>query len=134
MEPKPANPNRWLPLKLAPILLCIVAAWYVTAPNQGKIAGNWISDSDSGLVEVDAKGDGTFVQYENGQEISRGRWKMNTSFLIFNKLELDDSYRLPVWPEDLQRGKGVMIYPLLHKLGKLCIMTGTDPVYWCHVK
>ncbi|MGA2634709.1 MAG: hypothetical protein ABSF16_10770 [Terracidiphilus sp.] len=109
-------------------------AFYVAAPRPGRIAGTWVSDSDSGLVEVEALRDGTFVQYENGQEISRGRWKLNTSYQIFGKLELDDSYRLPVWPDDLQRGKGAMAYSLLHRAGKLCLKTGKDPAYWCKVK
>ncbi len=129
-----ANPHRWLPLKLALVLLTVYLVLHAIAPTVGRAAGTWISDSDSGLVVLDLRPDGTFVQYDQKQEISRGRWRLRQSYLVLRSLEIDDSYRLPVGLEDLQRGRGAMIYPLVHKEGKLCLDSGQDGAYWCNEK
>jgi hypothetical protein len=134
MEAKPANPHRMLPLKLAAVLLFVFLLMSAVAPTEGRVTGTWVSDSDSGLVVLDVRRDGTFVQYDQGQQISKGRWRLDKNYQVFRSLELFDSYRLPVGLEDLHRGKGAMVYPLAHKEGKLCLETGQDSVYWCKAK
>jgi len=130
-NPNPANPHRWLSLKIAIVLLCIFGVNYAATPTDGRVAGTWVSDSDSGMVAVNLRKDGTYIQYDQGQEISRGTWRLDNSLLIFRNLELDGSYRLPVGLDDLQLGKGNMVYSLSHREGKLCLKTGEEPVYWC---
>jgi hypothetical protein len=131
MEAKRINPHRWLPYKLALVALCVYLILLVIEPTEAKVTGAWVSDSDSGLVTLDLRSDGTFVQTDQGQQISVGRWRLIKRFQFFRSMELSDSFRLPVDAEDLHQGKGAMVYPILYREGRLCLRTREDSVYWC---
>jgi hypothetical protein len=134
MEPQTARPNRMLPVKLAVLFLCLFLVAFFVAPSRGRVVGYYISPSDSGLVVIQVKEDGTYIQYDQTQEISRGRWHLADKFFVFKSLVLEDSYHLTVTEADLKAGKTAYAYPLYHRAGELCLRAGPDPEYWCKHK
>lgn len=126
--------HRLLPVKLAVLLLGIYLVAAVVAPTSGRVVGTWDSPSDSGLIVIAVKGDGTYVEYDQTQEIARGRWRLKNQFYVLKSLVLDDAYALPVALDDLHRGKVQVTYPLYHRAGELCFRLGPDPDYWCKHK
>jgi len=134
MESQSAHPNRMLPVKLAVLFLCLFLAAFFVAPTKGRVVGYYISPSDSGLVVVQLKEDGTYIQYDQTQEISRGRWHLANKFLVFKSLVLEDSYHLTATEADLKAGKAANTYPFFHRAGELCLRAGPDPEYWCKHK
>jgi hypothetical protein len=126
-----ANPHHWLPAKLAVLLLGIYAVAVAVAPTTGRSVGTYDSPSDSGLIVIDLKGDGTYVEYDQTQVIARGRWWLKNQFYVAKSLVLENAYALPVELDDLHRGKMQLTYPLYHRAGQLCFRMGPDPDYWC---
>jgi hypothetical protein len=134
MQAQSAHPNRMLPVKLGVLFLCIFLVAFFVAPTRGRVVGYYISPSDSGLVVIQVKEDGTFIQYDQTQEISRGHWHLANNFLVFKSLVLDDSYHLTVTEADLKAGKSEHTYPFYHRAGELCLRAGPGPEYWCKHK
>jgi hypothetical protein len=135
IAPTPAHhSHRMLPVKLAVLFLCAFLVAFFVAPTRSRVVGYYISPSDSGLVVIQVKEDGTYIQYDQTQEISRGRWRLGVAFFVFKSLVLEDSYHLPVSTDDLKAGKAENWYPLFHRAGELCFRGGPDPEYWCKHK
>ena len=128
------HPHRMLPVKLGVLFLGAFLVAFFVAPTKGRVVGYYISPSDSGLVVIQVKEDGTYIQYDQTQEISRGRWRLADKFLVFKSLVLDDSYHLTVTEADLKAGKSEHAYPFYHRAGELCFRVGPDPEYWCKHK
>lgn len=126
--------NRLLPVKLAVLFLAMFLVALLIAPSKGRVVGYYISPSDSGLVVMQVKDDGTYIEYDQRQEISRGRWRLENSFFVFKSLVFEGSYHLPVTEEDLKAGKRENWYSLYHRAGELCMRVGPDPEYWCKHK
>lgn len=131
MEQKEKNPHRWLPVKLGLLSGAIFLAAWVVAPTDERAVGSYVSPSDSGLVVVKLRSGGTYVQYDQTQELTVGRWRLERRYVVFKTLVLEDSYRLPVGLEELGRGKGRNVYTMFHRAGELCFHVGPDPEYWC---
>jgi hypothetical protein len=119
-----------LPLKLSLVLLATVAVMFAVSPTKTRVVGTYASESDAGLVVLEVRNDGTYVQYDQTQPIAGGTWRLEPKLLVFKSLVLDGSYHLPVNLEDLQRGKGTMSYSLGHVAGDLCIKVARD-MNWC---
>lgn len=134
MTPQNQHSNRMLPVKLGVLLLALFLVALVVAPTKGRVVGYYISPSDSGLVVMRVNEDGTYIQYDQRQEISRGRWRLENKFLVFKSLVFEGSYHLPVTDEDLKGGKRENWYSLYHRAGELCMRVGPDPEYWCKHK
>ena len=134
MESQSEHSNRMLPVKLAVLFLGLFLVAFFVAPTKGRVVGYYISPSDSGLVVVQVKEDGTYIQYDQTQEITRGRWRLADKFLVFKSLVLEDSYHLPVSADDLKAGKAENWYSFYHRAGELCLRVGPDPEYWCKHK
>ena len=134
----PAPPRErsdpFLLLKIGGLLLVGFLVAFFVAPTNSRAVGFYISPSDSGLIVMDVRADGTYTQYDQRQEISRGHWRLENSFLIFKSMVFEDSYRLPVSVDDLKAGKHEYWYPLYHRAGELCFRVGPDPEYWCKHK
>ena len=126
--------NRMLPVKLGVLFLAVFLVALAVAPTKGRVVGYYISPSDSELVVIQVKEDGTYIQYDQRQEISRGHWRLENKFFVFKSLVLEGSYHLPVSDEDLKAGKAENWYPLYHRAGELCLRVGPDPEYWCKHK
>ncbi len=131
----PNENSKWmLPVKLGVLFLVVFLVGLVVAPTKGRVVGYYISPSDSGLVVMQVKDDGTYIQWDQKQEISRGRWRLENEFLVFKSLVFEGSYHLPVSDEDLKAGKRENWYSLYHRAGELCMRVGPDPEYWCKHK
>jgi hypothetical protein len=123
-----------LPVKLAVLFLCLLLVAFLVAPTKGRAVGYYISPSDSGLVVVQLREDGTYIQYDQTQEISQGHWHLANKFFVFKSLVLEDSYHLTATEADLKAGKAANTYPFFHRAGELCLRVGPDPEYWCKHK
>jgi hypothetical protein len=134
MQSQGDHSNRMLPVKLAVLFLCLFLVAFFVAPTKGRVVGYYISPSDSGLVVVQVKEDGTYIQFDQTQEISRGHWRLANKYLVFKSLVLEDSYHLTVTDADLKAGKAANAYPFFHRAGELCLRVGPDPEYWCKHK
>jgi len=134
MQSQSEHSNRMLPVKLAVLFLGLFLVAFFVAPTKGRVVGYYISPSDSGLVVVQVKEDGTYIQYDQTQEISHGHWHLANKFLVFKSLVLEDSYHLTVSADDLKAGKAENAYPFFHRAGELCLRVGPDPEYWCKHK
>jgi hypothetical protein len=119
-----------LPLKLGLVLLATVTVMFALSPTKGRVVGTYASDSDAGLVVLEVRNDGTYIQYDQTQPIAGGSWRLEPKFVFFKSLVLDGSYHLPVNLDDLQRGKGSMSYSLGHRAGELCLKVAPD-MNWC---
>jgi len=119
-----------LPLKLALVVLASASIMFALSPTKGRVVGTYSSDSDAGLVVLELRNDGTYIQYDQTQPIAGGAWRLEPKFVFFKSLVLDGSYRLPVNLDDLQRGKGTMSYSMGHVAGALCMKVARD-VNWC---
>ena len=129
-----AHSHWMLPLKLGALFLAVFLVACFVAPTNGRVVGYYISPSDSGLVIIQVKDDGTYIQYDQTQEISRGHWRLEDRFFVFKSLVLEDSYHLPVSADDLKAGKKENWYSFYHRAGELCLRAGPDPEYWCKHK
>jgi hypothetical protein len=134
MQPQSAPSNRMLPVKLGVLFLGAFLVAFFVAPTKGRVVGYYISPSDSGLVVIQVKKDGTYIQYDQTQEISRGRWRLENKLIVFKSLVLEGSYHLPVSEDALKAGKAENWYSMYHRAGELCFRVGPDPEYWCKHK
>jgi hypothetical protein len=126
--------NRMLPVKIGVLFLVVFLVALAVAPTRERVVGYYSSASDSGLVVMQVEDDGTYIQYDQRQEISRGRWRLENKFFVFKSLVFEGSYHLPVTDEDLKAGKRENWYSLYHRAGELCMRVGPDPEYWCKHK
>ena len=122
-----------LPLKLSLVMLATAAVMFAVSPTKGRVVGTYASESDAGLVVLEVRNDGTYIQYDQTQPIAGGTWRLEPKLLVFKSLVLDGSYRLPVNLDDLQRGRGSMSYSMGHVAGDLCIKVAPD-MNWCKKK
>ena len=134
MASQKEHSNRLLPVKLGVLFLSVFLVGLAVAPTKGRVVGYYISPSDSGLVVMQVNEDGSYIQYDQRQVITRGHWRLENKFFVFKSLVFENSYHLPVSDEDLKGGKRENWYSLYTRAGELCMRVGPDPEYWCKHK